>query len=82
MAKVEQKHLEGLTFKTSELREVDDGNGGVKKQWYPVVRPLTVADIISQRDDGGSFHIVAGDGRKYDVPKKPARDDGSGKDEG
>lgn len=70
MAEVEQKHLAGLTFKTSTSKEIDE-DGRKKKRHFPVERPLKVGDLLTQRDDGDTFHIVTMDGRKYDVPKIP-----------
>jgi hypothetical protein len=49
----------------------------------PIERPLTLDDLLTQRDDGETFHIVTKDGKKYDVPKSPAKaakDEGNGKD--
>ncbi len=78
MAKVQQKHLEGLIFRTNEEREVPDADGMKRKKYHLVERPLTVEDVISQQDNGESFRIVTADGRKYDVPKTPAK---GGKDD-
>jgi len=77
MAKVEQKHLEGLIFRTSEKREVIK-DGQKRNKFFPVERPLDVKDIIAQRDDGDTFHIVTADGRKYDVSKTPQKGGGEG----
>lgn len=71
MAEVEQKHLAGLTYKTSTPKEIDEG-GRKKKRHFPVERPLKVNDLLTQRDNGDAFHIVTKDGRKYDVPKTPS----------
>ncbi|MDD5348449.1 MAG: hypothetical protein PHT59_07540 [Candidatus Omnitrophica bacterium] len=68
MAKIEQKHLAGLIFRTSVKKEVVK-DGQKKNKSFPTERPLEVTDIISQRDDGDAFHIVTADGRKYDIPK-------------
>lgn len=76
MAEVEQKHLAGLTFKTSIPKEVDE-DGRKKKRHFPVERPLKLADILSQKDNGDSFHIVTKDGRKYDVLKAGGSKEGT-----
>ncbi len=81
MARVELKHLEGLTFRTSEKKEVTE-DGQKKTRYIPIERPLAVDDLLSERDDGDTFHIVTKDGRKYDVPKVPAKaakDESNGK---
>lgn len=78
MAKVEEKHLKGLTYRTSEKKEVTE-NGQKKTRYVPIERPLTVNDLLSERDDGSTFHIVTKDGRKYDVPKETKKDENNGK---
>jgi len=74
MAKVEEKHLKGLVFKTSVKKEVTE-DGQKKTRYVPVERPLALDDLLSERDDGSAFHIVTKDGRKYDVPKAVAKGD-------
>ncbi|MCZ2418170.1 MAG: hypothetical protein LC132_11615 [Burkholderiales bacterium] len=74
MANVQQKQLEGLKFRTSERKEVAGDDGAKKIKLIPVVRPLVLDDILSQRDDGDSFHVVTKDGKKYDIPKNPAKE--------
>ncbi len=73
MADVKQENLKGLKFRTSRQVEFDDGNGAKKKRWEPVERDLALDDLLSSRDDGESFHIVTKDGKKYDIPKNPAK---------
>lgn len=68
MAKIEQKHLEGLVFRTSTPK-VKKEDGVEKIRNTPVERPLTLDDIMSQRDAGDSFVIVTKDGQKYTIPK-------------
>lgn len=80
MAKIEQKHLEGLIFGTNEAKEITD-NGMKKTRYFPASRPLTVDDLIAQQDNGNTFHIVAADGRKYDVPKAVPKSAKTGGDE-
>jgi hypothetical protein len=63
-----QKHLKGLKFKTSEKKEIVE-EGQKKTRYLPIERALKLDDLLSQRDDGATFHIVTKDGRKYDVPK-------------
>jgi hypothetical protein len=76
MAKVEQKHLGGLIYRTSAKKEVVE-NGQKKARYNPIERPLLLDDLLAERDDGATFHIVTKDGRKYDVPKnqKDAKDE-------
>lgn len=74
MAKVEQKHLGGLTFRTSVKKEVME-DGRKKARYVPAERPLALDDLLTERDDGSTFHIVTKDGRKYDVPKAAAKGD-------
>jgi len=69
MANVEQKHLEGLKFRTSEPKIIKE-NGIEKTRYIPVERPLTLDDIMSQRDVGDCFVIATLDGRKYTIPKE------------
>ena len=71
MANVQQKHLEGLVYRTAEKKDVVDSDGVKKQKSVSTTRPLMIDDILSARDDGDPFHIVAKDGRKYDVPKTP-----------
>jgi len=73
---VEQKHLAGLTFRTSEKKKVRGDDGSISEKYVVVERKLTVADIIAQTDNGGSFTIVTGDGKKYQLPKTPAKGTG------
>jgi|GEM_PF-1892903 len=79
MAEVEQKHLAGLQFRTSVLKEVAD-DGRKKKRHFSVERQLKTSDLLTQRDDGDTFHIVTKDGQKYNIPKTPAKN--AGKDSG
>ena len=74
MANVQQKHLEGLTYRTSVKKDVADEDGTKKQKSVPVVRPLALDDILSQRDGGDSFHVVTKDGKKYDIPKNPVKE--------
>ena len=76
MAKVEQKHLEGLIYRTSKTVKGEDG----KKKYVPVERELVLDDLLSQSDQGDSFKIVTKDGRKYAIPKVPAKGAKAGKE--
>jgi hypothetical protein len=72
MSEVEQKNLAGLKFRTSIPKEVDE-DGRKKKRHFPIERQLKTSDLLTQRDDGDTFHIVTKDGRKYDILKTPAK---------
>lgn len=69
MAKVEQKHLEGLTYRTTKIVKSEAGG---KKKTAPVERPLTIEDLLSQSEQAETFTVVTKDGRKHVVPKAPA----------
>lgn len=69
MAKVEQKHLGGLTYKTSRTIKGDDG----KKKYIPVERPLVLDHLLDQSDQGNNFVVVTKDGRKHTIPKNPLK---------
>ncbi|MCX5824425.1 MAG: hypothetical protein NTY86_13200 [Deltaproteobacteria bacterium] len=49
MAKVEQKQLEGLVYRTSKVIKGDDG----KKKYIPVERALKLDDLLAESDKGG-----------------------------
>lgn len=76
MAEVEQKQLAGLTYRTSEKKKVKGDDGEVTEKYVASERSLKVADILSQKDNGDSFTVVTKDGKKYTVPKTPAKGDG------
>lgn len=65
----DKKWLEGLKFKTSEVREVEEEGRKVKK-FVPSVRALKEADVLSWKDCGGTVVMVTADGQKYTVAKK------------
>ena len=75
MAEAEQKHLAGLTFRTSEKKKIKGDEGEVAEKYVASERKLLVADILSQKDNGDSFTVVTKDGKKYTVPKTPGRGD-------
>ena len=77
MAKVEQKHLEGLTYRTSKSVKGEDR----KKKYIPVERALTVDDLLAQRDKGDSFVVVTKDGRKHVIAKASAKGEKAGREE-
>ena len=64
---IEQKQLEGLTFRTAKRKEASE-DGKKKVVNIPIERPLKVADILSETDHGSYTTIVTKDGRKYDIP--------------
>ena len=68
MANVEQKHLKGLTYKTSKPTKGEDG----RIKYIPTERALKLDDLLDQRDGGDYFTVVAKDGRKHVVPREPA----------
>ncbi len=76
MAEVEQKHLAGLTYRTSEKKKIKGDDGDVAAKYVASERQLKVADILSQKDNGDSLTIVTKDGKKYTVPKTPVKGDG------
>lgn len=77
MAKIEQKHLEGLVYRTSKIVKGEDG----KKKYIPVERALTVGDLLAQSDQGDNFVVVTGNGRKLVIAKAPAKGGKAGKEE-
>ena len=77
MAEVEQKHLAGLTYRTSEKKKIKGDDGDVAVKYVAFERQLKVSDILSQRDTGDSLTIVTKDGKKYTVPKTPVKGEGA-----
>ena len=77
MAKVEQKHLEGLTYRTSKIVKGEDR----KKKYIPVERALAVDDLLAQSDKGDSFIVVTKDGRKHVIAKAAAKSARAGKED-
>ena len=76
---IEQKQLEGLTFRTAKRKEASE-DGKKKVVNIPIERPLKVADILSETDHGSYTTIVTKDGRKYDLPPAgKSKGNGSGK---
>jgi len=77
MAKVEQKHLEGLVFRTVKTAKGEDG----KKKYVPQERPLTIEDLLAQADKGDTFVVVTKNGRKHVIQKAPVKGAKAGKEE-
>lgn len=63
------KYLKGLKFRGSEMKETKE-DGRKKKSYIPFERNLTLADVLSWKDNGDSVTIVTADGQKYNVSKK------------
>lgn len=56
--------VRGLEFRTNQA-QVDKETK--KKTYVPIVRPMTVDDVLSHRRDGSKVYLVAKDGSKYTV---------------
>lgn len=65
----DKKWLEGLKFKTSEEKIVEEEGRKVKK-FIPKERPLKESDILGWKDNGNSIVLVTADGQKVSVNKK------------
>jgi len=65
----DKKWLEGLKYRTSEAKTVEEEGRKVRK-FVPSVRALKVDDVLSWKDCGSSVVLVTADGQKVTVPKK------------
>lgn len=65
----DKKWLEGLKFKTSEVKVVEEEGRKIKK-FIPSVRALKEADVLSWKDCGNAVVLVTADGQKVTVSKK------------
>lgn len=65
----DKKWLEGLKFKTSEAKVIEEEGRKVKK-FVPKERALKQEDVLSWKDNGNSVVLVTADGQKVTVSKK------------
>jgi len=61
---IDKKYLAGLVYRSSKQKKGDKGKVNI-----PTERPLTVADVLSWKDNGATVTVVTADGRKHSVSK-------------
>lgn len=66
--KLDPKWIEGLVFRSSEVKEIEE-DGRKVKRYTPTERPMKPSDVVSWKDYGDHVVLVTADGQKVRVKK-------------